>query len=150
MAKPEFNQEFAANALLEALVTTDEKACKRYGITDRTLRNYKRRLESDPVFSAFFRNRKKIFDDRWADRLVPMLLSGIETIHEITRKVREDPSVWRNPQMLDSLTRALEVASDVSFTSRIIDARINENRTPDALPGQEPSEADGEPGQLVH
>lgn len=151
MAKPNFNKEFAATLLLEAILTTDEQACKKYGVTDRTLRNYRKRLATDQEFSAFFHTKKRIFDRAWAEAVSPALRSSLDTIRAITNKVKDDPTAWRNPEMLKAVSGAALVLAEVDFTGRMIDARLAEqDRTADGLFGEEPVTPDGEPGSLVH
>lgn len=151
MAKPNFNQEFAVTVLLEAIFATDQKACEKFGITDRTLRNYKKRLQTDEEFSAFFRNRKKVFDSQWAEDLNPALRSSIRTIESIAKKIEADSVVWKNPRTLEALARATEVVGEIALTVRVFDAQLGaENSTAERLSGEKSAASDGESSAFIN
>lgn len=50
MAAPHFDRERAIKVLVDAETFGVAKACKRWGVTDQTVRNYRRRLQGDPEF----------------------------------------------------------------------------------------------------
>lgn len=65
-----FDRERAAHILADAVAIGDKPAAERNGITERTLRNYRKRLQSDPELSKLFRAKKDALDsDRDAERL---------------------------------------------------------------------------------
>jgi helix-turn-helix, Psq domain len=53
------NKEFAAEAIVDAMFTTDAKASEKYGISTKTLQRYRKRLaEGDPQLSGFVHTKK--------------------------------------------------------------------------------------------
>lgn len=51
-------KEKAATALLDAVITSDAQAAMLHGITDRTLRRYRRLLSSDPELAVIYERKK--------------------------------------------------------------------------------------------
>lgn len=59
MATPHLDFEKAAKVLVEASYTSDNKAANKYGVTPRTIRNYRTRLDEDENFAEVFLKLKK-------------------------------------------------------------------------------------------
>lgn len=129
--------ERAAAALIDAAFTTDQQSCDKYGITTRTLRNYRTMLAEDAAFSAFFQKKKDSFDAAWVDELPKTLKKSIVLIAECTDAIRADARMKKNPAVLAAIAGAMKLCAEVYMTSRIIDARIADNNRPEAeLPEQ--------------
>lgn len=56
-----------AKILAEAEMFSDEAVAKRWDITARTIRNYRKRETSDPAFSSLFRHYQKILNAAWSE-----------------------------------------------------------------------------------
>ncbi len=116
--------ELIAAILLEAVYTRDKTACERFGITDRTLRNYRQRMATDPEISAFFRIKKKAFDEAWAEQLPLTLRQSIQTVAEMCRAIGDDPVMRKNPFALEKVAAAMKVCAEVYYTGKVIDHRL--------------------------
>lgn len=133
-----FKKDLAAAVLLEAAYTTDSAACAKYGITTRTLTNYRVRLVEDPEFSDYFHTKKALFDKAWADELPAALKKGIRLIAECADSFGKDEQIFkRNPELIHALAGAVKVCADVYYTGKVIDARITGQDRP---AGQVPDE----------
>ena len=55
-----FKYDLAASVIPEAVLSTDDKACAKYGLTQRTLFNYRKRLAEDPKLSDMFLTKKEV------------------------------------------------------------------------------------------
>lgn len=55
MASTKIDYDKAARILVDAAQLGPQKAAEKHGITDKTVRNYRRRLETDEELSAAFR-----------------------------------------------------------------------------------------------
>lgn len=129
-AKPD--TEFVATILLEAVYAhTDEEVAKRYGLTTRTLRNYRKRLAEDSELASVLAQKKKAFDERWAEQLPGALRSSIEFIASATTKAKDDPNAFRNPALIQAVAGAMMICAEVHFTSRLIDARLPQSPEPE-------------------
>ncbi len=102
------DNEQAARALVDAALLGDRKAAERHGITDRTLRNYRRALEDDPELSACLERCMRAAleaqeaEDRasWAD----------ETSRALIQLTRDALDLWRELKLeAESFTQRLEV-----------------------------------------
>jgi len=67
MPAPNFNSERAAMILAEAEFSDDKDVAERWGVSDRSIRNYRKRLDSDPSFAALFQLKKQLFCRSWVD-----------------------------------------------------------------------------------
>lgn len=142
-----FRYDLAACALLEALYTTDDMACAKFGITARTLRRYRQRQAEDTKLDDLFHAKKAQLDARWADSLPNVMLEAGRAIAEIASAIRSDPVMRRNPFALEKLAGALKLCADVYYTGKVIDARIaGQNRPTGQLLGPGTAETDSEPG----
>lgn len=119
-----FKYDLAACVLIEALFSTDEKACAKYGITQRTLQNYRQRLAVDSKLSLIFHTKKAALDKEWADELPRAMREATHTIAEIAIGIRADAQMRKNPFVLEKLAGALKLCADVYYTGKVIDARI--------------------------
>lgn len=118
------NKEFAATVLVEAIYTTDEKACKKFGVSDRTLRRWRKALATDPVLSGFVHTKKAAFDREWAQELPIALRKAIRVIGEIADAISDNAAMKRNPNVIVAVAGAIKICAEVHLTGRVIDARI--------------------------
>lgn len=65
MAKP-FNSERAALILAEAALHGDVKAASKWEVSQRTISNYRRRMDTDEELSALFDLRRQQLISNWA------------------------------------------------------------------------------------
>ena len=57
------NKEFAATVLLDAVYTTDEQSCKKYGVSVRSLQRWRRQLaDGDPELAGCVATKKAALD----------------------------------------------------------------------------------------
>lgn len=135
-----FKPEMAAAVIVEALYSSDAVACGKFGITQRSLQNYRRRLSEDRQFSLIFAQKKAEYDSQWADELPGALRESLILIHEAAHEVRKNPTYLMNPMVLQAVAGAMKLCAEVHFTKKIIDARLAEQSgTANALPEQVPS-----------
>lgn len=131
------DREFAAQVLIEAVYTTDERACQKYGISERTLRRYRAAMAKDSELSAFVRIKKQALDKAWADELRIALHKGIRTLSDCMEAISADPAYRKNPMIVSAIAGAIKLCADIELTGRIIDARLSDRDRPEAeLPGQ--------------
>lgn len=135
-----FKAELAASVIVEALYSSDARACEKYGVTQRSLQNYRRRLSEDPEFSLIFAKKKAEYDSGWADELPGALRESLLLIHEAARAVRQNPLYLVNPMVLQAVAGAMKLCAEVHYTGKIIDARLAEqSRPPNQIPEQIPA-----------
>ncbi len=135
-----FNHDFAAAVLIAAVYTTDDDACSKYGITTRTLQNYRKRLISDERLSDIFATRKAKLDEAWVEDFVAPLKEGAQVIKECFEEIRKNPRAKLNPMLIDAVSNALRTCADIALTAKAINAQFgNADQSPDQLPQEVPS-----------
>jgi len=144
-----FKYDLAAAVLLDALFSTDEEACKKYGISARTLRRYRERQTHDPDLVALVLAKKAILDQQWADELPKAMRQALKAITVIAEEMQTNPAARRNPLSLEKLAGALKLCADVYYTGKVIEARLKpqdagttgQNRAPGQVPGEGATES---------
>lgn len=119
-----FNYDRASAVLVEAAYFGDKTASERYGISIRSIENYRARLEDDMELVAFFAIKKQKFEDDWAEELPVAIRSSIRYIAKAASEASTDH------QMVYSIAGALKILSDVKLTKDVLDARLAENGRP--------------------
>lgn len=128
MAAPNFNIERAAMLLVEAMYTSDKEVARKHKVSERTLRRYRERLDSDPELAALVRLKKEQADSDWSAGLFPAIRGALEFIARATKEC--DPS---DPDAVHAISGALKITSEVAVTKQVIDARLaDQNRPADA------------------
>jgi hypothetical protein len=130
-----FNPEFAAALLVEAIYSSDLKVVARYGITDRTLRNWRKRLSTDAAFSGIFQKKRERFESVWADRLAGPIQKAMDFIGDACETM--DPRQKNNPEMIHAVAGALKVMAEVNLTSKALNVgNPGEDPPPESVPEQ--------------
>lgn len=130
-----FDKELLATVLLEAVYTTDERACARYGVSVRTLQRARQQLATDPELAGIVATKKKSFDDAWADALPVALRHAVETVGAMTLAILASPTFGANPFALEKVAGAAKLIADIYYTGKLIDARIaQQDREAGGLP----------------
>lgn len=135
---PAFDRERAAAILVDALYLGDQTAAEKWKVTSRTLRNYRERLATDPVFSAIFHEKRQASGALWAADLARALSAGIRPLTESERErltlllhagavgewnwealANWDPEVLTSvldPELVESLSRDVEALTALFST----------------------------------
>jgi len=116
---PAFNYERASAALVDAAYMGDKDAAKKHGVTTRTIRNWRNRLETDARFSSFFREKKVLVDQEWASELPSAIRASIRFVRESAKE-----SKLGNPDSTKVVADALKILAEVALTREILDARL--------------------------
>ncbi len=115
---PAFNEELAARVLIEASISGDKVAAQKYDVEERTVRNYRARLETDPHFSAFFRLKQKETQDAWVSGLTPAIMAGIDFLQRAAQNLEP-----KDPEAVKAVTESVRVLSELAITTKVINAR---------------------------
>ena len=125
------NKELAAEALVDAVFTTDEQSCQKYGVSLRSLQRWRRQLaDGDAEMAGFVATKKAARDAAWADSLPTALAKGLQALESCFAAVQSDPEALKKPEIIHALAGAYRICAEVHLTSRVIDARISGRTVP--------------------
>ena len=139
MAAPSFDKARAIKVLVDAEVFGVAKACKRWGCTDQTVRNYRKRLLNDPEFlEALGAKQQELIKRR--------TLAETGWLEARTRSLRKTlkraDSLIATETDLDKVTRYLDKVGNLDIVSGVLGVGV-----PNPGEDQEPAENAGRPGQ---
>lgn len=123
---PSFNCERAAIILVEAAFFGDKPTARKFGVTTRTIQNYRQRLEEDDELSAFFTIKKQRFEDEWADELPAAIRASIRFLARAAQEANP-----MDPNVIHSVAGALKILADVTLTKQVLDARLTGRGEPE-------------------
>lgn len=132
MSKQAFDKEKIVLILVEAFLEGDGKIAEKYGITTRTIRNYRKKLETDNELSQIFLKKKTEVEKDWMHSIAPAIRSSIKFLETASREA--DP---KDAQVISSVTSALKVLSEVQMTSELIDVRISQQNRQNNQPNRQ-------------
>jgi hypothetical protein len=121
----QFNYEFAALVIVDAMVLGDRKAAEIHGVSPRTVKRYRNRFKTDPKLTQLVTHLRQTILQPKKPRLEDAIASTIEWIEDAPKHLDRD-----NPDHLEVITRAFKTLSEINLANRMIDARLA------ALPGQ--------------
>jgi len=127
---PAFNYDLASSALVDAAYMGDTEAAKKHGVTTRTIRNWRTRLETDVHFSSLFREKKLLSDQEWASELPSAIRSAIRFVRESAKE-----SKLGDPKATAVIADALSILAEVAITREILDARLAGQNRPTSQEG---------------
>ena len=90
MAALRVDREKAIRVLIDAARLGDRKACAAHKISERTLRNYRTRFESDPELAAAFREKNAVEDRSWKAARRSALATGIRKLEALIEAAAAD------------------------------------------------------------
>ena len=114
-----FNSERAAVVLVDAAYMGDKRAAEKHGVTARSVRNWRKRLEVDQQFSVVFREKKILTDQEWASELPSAIRAAVRFVRESAKE-----SKLGNPDATKVVADALRILVEVALTREILDARL--------------------------
>ena len=114
-----FDYERAANVLFGCLLNGVKQAAKDFGVSERTVSNYKVRLAKDPYLAHLYLQRKNAYDAELSTRLTKACNGCLDFIERATQ------SADLSPEMLHSVVGALKITSSVKTMDRLLNEKLN-------------------------
>jgi hypothetical protein len=114
-----FNYERAATALVEAAYLGDVEAAEKHGVTTRSIRRWRDRLDDDRKLSALVRVKRKKAEEDWAKELSTSIRAAINFLARASQNANV-----KDPETIEAVTAALEVLTSVAMTKRVLDERF--------------------------
>lgn len=105
--------------LVEAAFFGEKKTAQRWGITDRTILNYRNKLSEDSALSDIFVLKKASFESDWASEIPASIRAGIRFLGEAANTA--DPA---SPEAIHAVAGAVKILAEVGLTKEILDVRL--------------------------
>jgi len=115
------NEHRAIRVLVESLYFGDAKVAKSYGISVRTISNYRIRLNTDNEFLAKFELARKQFESDWAANIPSALIAGVEYLIESFGQVDKT-----DPLAIKAVSDAVKTLAEISLVRELLNVRLDE------------------------
>lgn len=107
--KSDERREFAARLLFESAFATDAEVARKYGITERTINNYRRRLGEDMLLAGLVAAKRREFEKAWSGTLPVTPAGAADALNEIARQMRAGGSV--TPEAVEGIAATLRAVA---------------------------------------
>lgn len=124
------DNERAAEILVDAAYMGDSKAAEKWGVTTRTVQNYRAALEEDPELSSFFARKRQVNEQAWVSELAKALKAS-------ARKLGQWADAIENPSMEEvrEIRHVFKDLSEVAITREVLRAGDGQQDTEGAGQG---------------
>lgn len=119
MANPKFDRDKAAKIVLDASLMGDRAAADKWGVSERTVRHYRQKLDSDPEFAEVCQEKKAVQDAAWADEIPSAIASCIDFLKRASQSCNVN-----DPDAVHAIAGALKILGETSMTREVISARL--------------------------
>jgi hypothetical protein len=120
-----FQREKALGILIDAYLIGDVAALAKYGISSRTIWQWRQRLASDPDFRAEFQKRQAAISLAWMEYAPRALVSSLQCIQRIADEgpgnLGAESSV---PAFVAALAGAMNTISKMTIAQKYSDIKI--------------------------
>lgn len=113
----------AAAILVDAAYQGDEEAARLWGISERTVKNYRARLADDSRLTLIFREKRALVERDWADALPATIQAAADFIQRAAKQGNP-----RDPAMVHAVAGGMKLVSEVMFVKQMLDARFKDGR----------------------
>ena len=138
VAGSKLSLEQQAAALAYATTCSDAQAAKQYGISVRTLANYRARLHSDPVLAELFETKRSELQAEWKQEALGALRRGLTTMTTLMERLLENEGPPEKGQLFE-VTGAVKVLGELLTMKEALG-----DVAPSAGEDREPEEAEEE------
>ena len=119
-----FNAERAASILVEAAYKGDKRTASAWGMTTRTLRNWRTRLQADAEFSQLFQHKREQAEKNWAADAPLTIRAAMDFLKHAAQTGKP------TPEMVHAVAGAMKLVADATLTKQVLDARLAERNRP--------------------
>lgn len=121
-----FSKAMKAQIVLEEASAGTEATCKRYGITDRTLRRWRALIPNDSELAAAVRDKKQAVDQEWAKSIPGALQECLRCLKRAASAARDED--LRNPDYIHAIAGALKMIAETDGAYKLIEERLRRAR----------------------
>lgn len=119
-----FNRNRAATALVEAVYRGDKYAAKHWGVTVRSIQNWRVRLLDDAALVELFTHKRDEAEKNWAADAPLAIRAAVIFI------LRAAQEAEVTPEMVHATAGAMKLLADMVLTKQVLDARLAQSDRP--------------------
>jgi hypothetical protein len=119
------NYDRAAKILCDAVLMGDRTAAEKWKTTQRTIQNYRARLENDEKLRKMVAKLQEKQDADWAGEIPGVLAEGMAFLRAAFVDNRRDGGTLE-PDNIAALTAAINSLADIDLTRQIIAQRLKD------------------------
>lgn len=136
-----FSYELASSVLVEAEYYSDARAARRWGVSPKSVYNWRlRMIGGDAKLSAMFHQKKDAFDTHWHMELVKALCAGADFLQRAAMRSKYDP------EYVHAIMGGMKIVGEVSITRERFNSDYDRALRPDRSAGTELA-ASADPGE---
>lgn len=125
MPGPIVDLDRLAMILVEASFFGDRRAAEKWGITARTVHNYRKRLNTDAEFSKLFNLKRQEYQQDWIEDIPATVRNGIQWLSQAFNKL--EPTA----ENVHAITGAIKILTEIGLTKELVDARLGKFSLPE-------------------
>jgi hypothetical protein len=114
MAAGGYDPDRAARILVDAAQFGDRKTAESWGITEKTIGNYRRRMSTDASLSDLFLEKKRAADASWQQTRIRCIRKGIDRLEVLFGKADQ-------VEHIEVVSRAIERLGNLDVASKVLD-----------------------------
>jgi len=116
----QYDPERAASILADATVLSDGKVAEKYGISRKTVLNYRKRLETDETLRQLYAEKLKAIQtaDTWESMVPDVLKAGMQAMLECFENLDR-----KSPDTLEAITKGITALTEIRIS---LDMMIND------------------------
>jgi hypothetical protein len=126
-----FNYERAATIPAEAQFLSDDQVAEQWGITTRTIRNYRERVVNDSELSDIFLKKISAIGADWAQEMPEVLRAQLRFL-----KRAADEANPKDPETIHAIAGAYKLVFESGIMKAIVDARLADAGTYRQIPAE--------------
>jgi len=116
----QYDPERAASILADATVLSDGKVAEKYGISRKTVLNYRKRLETDETLRQLYAQKLKAIQTAgtWESMVPDVLKAGMQAMLECFENLDR-----KSPDTLEAITKGITALTEIRIS---LDMMIND------------------------
>lgn len=113
--------EYAIRILIDCATnaTSDKSAAEKYGVSRKSIGNYRRRLETDRAFAAYFATKLEQAQDDWIKDVPSCIKAGIEFLQKSCQQAD-----CTNADVINAINTTIKTLAEVALTREMIDRQL--------------------------
>lgn len=122
MTRP-IDPDKAAAILVDAAYRGDEAAAELWGVSQRTVKRYRARIDTDDQLALAVQEKRQLVEQDWADTLPNTIRAAAEFIERAAKQGNP-----KDPNMVHAVAGGMKLVAEVYFVKQMLDARFKDGR----------------------